>query len=507
MMAYYTIERNTNGTGLEIVMRQDTKDKMTHGSKEGQPIKGQRIEEGKAAEGQAVPVNKMGVMPMGRLLFTMSLPAMFSMLIQALYNIVDSIFVAQVGEQALTAVSLVFPIQILMIAVGVGTGVGLNSVISRRLGEKNQKEADCAASHGIFLAFISWIVFALFGLFASHPYMAAFSKDPTVVAQGWSYCAIVTIFSLFIFVELNGEKTLQATGNMVVPMICSLVGAVTNIILDPIFIFGLFGVPRLEVAGAAIATVIGQLFAMILMLFFLFTKEHEVTIHLKGFRPNARTVRNIYAVGAPSILMQSIGSVMLFVLNWILMSFSDTAVAVLGVYYRLQSFVFMPVFGLMQGAMPIFGYNFGARNKKRLMHGFRLTLFSAIAIMVVGTLIFQFLPVPLLRMFNASSQLLSIGVPALHLISLCFVPAAVGIAASTLFQAVGHGFFSLIVSLLRQLFLIVPIAWLLSRVLGINGVWLSFPLAEVFSLVVSVLFLLHVYRKQIKTLIQPLSES
>ncbi len=453
---------------------------------------------------QPIPTNKMGTMPVGKLLFTMSLPAMFSMLIQALYNIIDSIFVAQIGEPALAAVSLVFPVQMLLIAVGVGTGVGLNSLISRRLGERNFAEADSAAAHGIFLGIFSWIAFALFGLFLSGPFVSAFTDSGVVVEYGHQYCAIVTIFSLFAFVQVCSEKILQATGNMILPMICSLLGAVSNIVLDPIFIFGLLGVPKMGVAGAAIATVTGQFFAMLLILFFLFGKEHEVKIHFKGFHFSGKVVKNIYAVGAPAILMQSIGSVMLVGLNGILIAFSEAAVAVLGIYFKLQSFIFMPVFGLTQGAMPIFGYNFGARNKQRLMHAFKLTLYTALVIMACGTLLFHLAPAMLLRMFNASPQLLSIGVIALRLISLCFIPAAIGIAASTIFQAVGHGVLSLIVSLLRQLVLILPMAWILAGAVGVNGVWVAFPLAETVSLIASLLFLRQIYHKEIKPLDHPL---
>lgn len=442
-------------------------------------------------------LNKMGYAPVGKLLFSMSLPAMFSMMVNALYNIVDSIFVGKVGEAALTSVSLIFPVQMLMIAVSVGTGVGLSSLISRRLGEKRQSEAESAANHGLVLFFISAIAFILFGLLLSHPFVSMFTDNPQVDAYSYSYCFIVTVFSMFLFLQVAAEKIMQGTGNMLLPMIANLAGAITNIILDPIFIFGLFGCPRMEVAGAAIATVIGQFIGMVLDLIFLFCFKHQIHISLKGFRFNSTTIRNIYSVGVPSIIMQAIGSVMLVGLNGILITFSEAAVAVLGVYYKLQSFVFMPVFGLNQGTMPILGYNYGARHKQRLIHTFKLALCTALIIMAVGTVLFHAFPREFMMLFNSSDEMMSIGIRALRMISLCFIPAAIGIICSTLFQAVGHGVLSLLVSLLRQLILILPIAYLLSRISGLDFVWFAFPLAEVFSLLASILFLRRIYVREI----------
>ena len=312
--------------------------------------------------------NKMGTEPIGKLLLSMSLPAMFSMLIQALYNIVDSIYVAQIGEHALTAVSLAFPVQNLMIAVSVGTGVGLNSLISRRLGERREKEASAAATHGVLISFAESLLFLLFGLFFCRMFFSAFTSDSTVIQMGVDYTSIVTIFSFGSFIQINLEKTLQATGNMFYPMVFQLIGAITNIILDPIFIFGWFGLPAMGVAGAAIATVAGQILAMLYAVYVMVRKEHAVHITFKGFHFSGAIVRDIFQVGFPSIIMQSIGSVMIMALNNILIVFSQAAVAVLGVYFKLQSFVFMPVFGLGAGALPIMGFNYGARNKKRLMH-------------------------------------------------------------------------------------------------------------------------------------------
>lgn len=433
------------------------------------------------------------------LILSMSLPAMFSMLVQALYNVVDSYFVAKLSENALTAVSLVFPIQNLLIAVGVGTAVGINSLISRRLGEGRREEADRAAAHGIILGLLNWVLFALFGLFCSRLFIGAFTNTAEVVEMGTQYMSIVCIFSIGIFVEVNIEKTLQATGNMIYPMVFQLIGAVTNIVLDPIFIFGMFGMPKMGVAGAAVATVAGQILAMIVAAVVIFLKEHEVTISFRGFRVNWNTVRNIYAVGFPAIIMQSIGSVMVMGMNAILIAFTETAVAFFGVYFKLQSFVFMPVFGLTQGVMPIMGYNYGARKKARLMSALKIGSVIALVIMACGMALFWAIPDGLLTIFNASEQMLAIGVPALRTISLCFLPAALGILFSTLFQAVGHGVSSLIISVLRQLVILLPAAFLLAQI-GLQPIWYAFPIAEGFSLLASILLFVRMYRKTIKTM-------
>lgn len=443
--------------------------------------------------------NKMGTAPVAKLILSMSLPAMFSMLVQSLYNIVDSIFVAKIGESALAAVSLAFPIQTLMIAVAVGTGVGINSLISRRLGEGDRKAADRAASHGIILGVISWAVFALLGVFFSRPFFQLFSANGAVIQAGTDYLSIVTILSMGVFVEISVEKTLQATGNMIYPMIFQLIGAVINLIMDPVLIFGLLGFPAMGVAGAALATVLGQIISMIYSLYIVFRKDHEVTIRLKGFRFHARTVKDIYTVGAPSILMQSIGSVLNIGLNAILAGFSEAAVSVLGVYYKLQSFVFMPVFGLNQGVMPIMGYNYGARNRRRVLDALKWGCIIAVCIMAVGCVLFMGFPQLLLGMFNPTAEMLEIGVPALRTISLCFLPAALGILASTLFQAIGMGSRSLIISILRQVVIILPAAYLFSKI-SLASVWYAFPLAEVVSLLVSILFVWQVYRLKLRHL-------
>ncbi len=444
--------------------------------------------------------NQMGIMSEGRLLLTMSVPAMLSMLIQAFYNVIDSIFVAQLGEDALTAISLVFPVQMLLIAVGVGTGVGINSVIARRLGERNIESANDAATHGFILAVVNWAVFAIFGLFFVRSFLGAFSDSLVVIEYGTQYLSIITVFSLFLMIQLNIEKILQATGNMVLPMICSLIGAIVKIILNPVLVFGLMGAPELGIRGAAIATVGGNLVAMTLGLTLLFGRSHEISIRFKGFRIKARTLKDIYTVGVPAIAMQSIGSVMVAGLNVILIQYSQAAVAVLGVYFRLQNFIFMPVFGMMQGAMPIFGFNFGAKKKDRLIRSFKWTTLFAASLMLTGTVIFLIFPTAFMALFNASEEMMAIGVRALRILSLCFVPAAFGITNSTLFQALGHGVLSLLVSLLRQLILILPLAWLLGHFFGLDAIWYSFPLAEGFAIFASAWFLRYLYKKEIKDL-------
>ena len=445
--------------------------------------------------------NKMGTARMFPLILSMAVPAMFSMLVQALYNIVDSYFVSQVSEKGLAAISLAFPIQNLLIAFGVGTAVGVTSLISRRLGQGRQDEADSAATHGILLSLCTYVLFALYGAFFTTPFFRMFESDPEIVQMGDTYISICCIFSFGLFVEISLEKILQATGNMIWPMIFQLVGAVSNIILDPILIFGMFGMPAMGVAGAAIATVGGQIIAMIFSIVVVVLREHAVRITFRGFRPHWRTVRDIYTVGLPAIVMQSIGTVMTMALNGILSAFSTAAYTVFGLYFKLQSFVFMPVFGLTQGLMPIMGYNYGARNKKRLLSALKQGCVIALIIMTLGLLVFLLFPAQLLGIFNASRELLEIGVPALRIIASCFLFAALGIVSSTLFQAVGRGVYSLIVSLMRQLVVLVPAAWVLARITGeVNAVWWAVPIAEVFSQIASIFLFLRLYRKEIRVL-------
>ncbi|MBQ6900466.1 MAG: MATE family efflux transporter [Firmicutes bacterium] len=446
-------------------------------------------------------VNKMGTMPVNKLLFNMAWPAILSMTINSLYNIVDSIFVAQVSEDALTAVSIVTPVQMLIIALSVGSGVGINSLIARRLGAQRQEEADKAASTGLRIGLINYLIFLFIGIFVAGPFVAGYAEPGTYIYEaGCQYLSIVCIGSVFIHIQVVIEKILQSTGNMVGPMACSLTGAVVNIALDPVLIFGWFGLPELGVAGAAVATVIGQLAGLMVGVTILVRGEHLVNIQIKGFKIDWKVVGDIYKVGLPSIVMQSIASVMTIGYNAILVGYSTTAVAVLGIYFKIQSFVFMPVFGLNQGAMPIMGYNYGARDRKRLMDTYKAAMVFAVTVMSVGLILFQTAPNHLLGMFDASPEMLEIGVPALRIISICFLPAAFGIITGTLFQATGHGIYSLLVSIIRQLLGILPLAFILIRIGGVTLSWASFPLAEVLGLTYSAIMLRRLYNKEIKTL-------
>lgn len=430
-----------------------------------------------------------------RLLFKMSFPMMLSMLIQALYNVVDSIFVAMVSETALTAVSLAFPLQNLLISAAVGTGVGINSLLSRRLGEGKHEEANHVASTSLFLAFAMWVLFVLIGVFLTKPFLALFTKDTELLKLSTSYSRICLIVSFGCIFSITIEKLIQATGNSVQPMTMQLTGAITNIILDPVFIF----VFKLGVNGAAIATVIGQIASMLLAIIF-FKKNEYISIKFKDIKPNARIIKDIFQVGLPSIIMNSIGTVMVSLINKILILFSATAVSVFGVYFKLQSFVFMPVFGLNNGVIPILGFNYGARNKKRMLDTMKLGLVVALLIMITGTICFQLFAKELLSLFSATEEMYRIGIPALRTISLCFIPASISIILIASFQATGFGLASMMVSIIRQLVVLCPCVLLLSRLIGINGVWYSFAIAEIFGLLFSVIFFIHVYNKKIKNL-------
>lgn len=444
--------------------------------------------------------NRMGTMPVNRLLITMSLPMIISMLVQAMYNIIDSIFVSRINEAALAAISMAFPIQSLMIAVSSGTCVGVNALLSRSLGEQNPKEAQKAAQNGIFLAIIETLVFALFGMFASRLYFASQTDDPEIIAYGIEYLQICLIFSLGFLMEMMLERIMQSTGRTIYNMFSQGLGAITNIILDPIMIFGLWGFPAMGIRGAAIATVTGQFLAMFISLFCNIRWNTDVSIRMKGFSPDRRIIGIIYAVGLPSIVMQSISSVMTYGMNKILGAFSSTAVTVFGVYFKLQSFIFMPVFGLNNGMIPIIAYNYGARNKKRIMDTARLSIFIAVGIMLVGLAIFQLFTPQLLLLFDASEHMLEIGVPALRLISLSFLFAGYCIIVGSVFQALGNGVYSLMVSVARQLLCILPIAWLFARLWGLHAVWYSFPLAEITSVVMSTILFKRIYNEKIKNL-------
>lgn len=443
--------------------------------------------------------NKMGIMPVPRLLITMSLPIMISMFVQALYNIVDSMFVAKLSEDALTAVSLVFPVQNLMIAVAAGTGVGINALLSRNLGEKNFKGANDAAKNGIFLAVISSILFAAAGLFGSRLFFKIQTGNPVIIKYGTQYMMIICILSVGVFMQITFERLLQSTGKTIYTMITQGSGAIINIILDPILIFGLFGFPRMEVAGAAVATVVGQMAAVTMSFFFNQKKNKEINVNMRGFRPHGKTIGTIYQVGIPSIIMQAIGSVMTFGMNKILLMFSSTAAAVFGVYFKLQSFIFMPVFGLNNGMIPIIAYNYGARNKKRITQTIKLSILIAVVIMLAGFLIFQTGPeLMLTELFDASENMVSIGVPALKIISLSFLFAGYCIIVGSVFQALGNGVYSLIVSAARQLIVILPVAYVFARVFGLHMVWWSIPIAEIVSLILSTVLLRRIYKLKIK---------
>ena len=444
--------------------------------------------------------NKMGIMPENKLLISMAVPMMLSMLVQALYNVVDSIFVAKISEDALTAVSLAFPIQNLMIAIGSGTGVGINALLSKSLGEKNQKLANKAAHNGILLMLFSFIACALFGIFGSRWFFTTQTDDLVLIAYGEQYLSIVMLFSFGIFGQFIAERLLQATGRTVYSMYTQLLGAITNIILDPILIFGLFGLPALGITGAAVATVIGQILAAVFGFWLNIKKNPEIQLKVKELVPDGAVIKKIYSVGVPSIIMGSIGSVMTYGMNLILMGFSSTAAAVFGVYFKLQSFFFMPVFGLNNGMVPIIAYNYGARKKDRIMKTFKLAVMYAVGIMTVGFLVMQIFPAQLFSLFEASEEMLSIGVPALRLISTSFMFAGYCIITGSMFQALGHGFLSMINSIARQLLVLLPVAYLLSLTGNLNLIWLSYPIAEIVSLTLSSVFLYKIYQRVIKPL-------
>ncbi len=445
--------------------------------------------------------NKMGVMPVKKLILSMSLPMMISMLVQAFYNVADSLFVARVSEDALTAVTLAFPMQNLMIAVATGTGVGINAVLSKALGEKNFDDANRSANTGILLTLIHYLIFLAVGLFFTVPFVLSQTSDGSITGFAVSYIGIVTMSSFGCFFQLTFERLLQSTGRTILSMISQITGAVINIILDPILIFGLFGFPRLETAGAAIATVIGQSCAALTAFFLNVKYNKEISLSVKDIiRPAKYIVKKIYFVGVPSILMVSIGSLMTYLMNVLLVTFSSTAQAVFGAYFRLQSFFFMPVFGLNNGLIPVLAYNYGARNKERINEALRFAIILAAAIMCAGTLVMEAIPVQLLQMFEASDHMLEIGVPALRIIALHFPVAAVCIALGSVFQAFSRSYYSLIVSLGRQLVILIPVAWLLSLSGVLNNVWWAFPIAEIMSFILTIIFYSRVKRTVVSVL-------
>ena len=446
--------------------------------------------------------NKMGVMPVKRLIITMSLPMMLSMLVQALYNIVDSIFVSQINEQALTAVTLAFPLQTMMVAVGSGTGVGINAMLSKSLGERKFEKSDAAANTGLLLIFFSYLVFLLIGIFGMGPFFGTQTSDPQIAAYGETYLRIVLCLSFGMLFQMTFERLLQSTGLTIYSMVSQLTGAIFNIIFDPILIFGYFGFPKLGVAGAAYATVLGQMIGATLGLVLNLKKNKEIHLSFrKILHPEAETIKRIYFVGVPSILMISIGSVMSYLMNRILTGFSSTATAVYGVYFKLQSFFFMPVFGLNNGLIPVLAYNYGARKKDRIREALRFSFVLVFTIMFIGMLIFLLFPEALLSLFNASDNMQEMGVRALRTVAFHFPLAAIGITLGSVFQAFSRSYYSMIISLARQLIVLIPVAWVLARVTGdVNQVWWCFLISEIVSCVLSVIFFRKVYREVVETL-------
>jgi len=438
--------------------------------------------------------NKMGTMPVNKLLISMSLPMMISMLVQALYNIVDSIFVSRIDEYAVRAVSLAFPVQTLMIALGGGTSLGVNALLSRSLGEKDYKKVNKTAENGVFLAVICYAVFLIVGLTVVTPFMNSQTEIAAVREYGISYLTICCTGSFGLFMQMTFERLLQATGKTFYAMITQSVGAVINIIMDPILIFGLFGFPRMEAAGAALATIMGQIAAAIVAIILNFKANHEIKINFRGFKPDLRVIGTIYKVGAPSIVMQSIGSVMTYGMNLILAAYG-VAQTVFGLYFKLQSFIFMPVFGLNNGMVPIIAYNYGAGNKKRVTATIKMSVLFAVSIMFVGLAVMEIFPAQLLGLFNAEAELLAVGVPALRIICLSFIFAGYCIVAGSVFQALGNGVYSMIVSIARQLVVLLPVAYLLSLTGKVVNIWWSFPIAELMSVAMSTFFLVRIYKK------------
>lgn len=444
--------------------------------------------------------NKMGTMPENKLLLSMAVPMMISMLVQALYNIVDSIFVSRICEDALTAVSMAFPWQNIVIAIAVGFGVGINALLSRALGQKNAERVNQVAVNGLLLAGLSYLLVLVAGLIGIRAYMRTQTDIETIVNYGITYLNICILCSFGVFVEITFERFLQATGRTVYSMITQLTGAITNIILDPILIFGLLGFPKLGIAGAAWATVIGQCVGAVVAVTLNHFKNPEVHLRLRHIRPNGRLMGEITAISIPSIIMSCISSLTCFVMNMILIAYSSTAVAVFGVYFKLQSFVFMPVFGLNNGMVPIIAYNYGAQKPERIHKTIRLGMVYAVAIMLVGLLVFQLIPKELLLMFDASDAMLEIGAPALRIMSLAFVFAGIGIVSGSSCQAFGYSVYSMLISIARQIVVLIPAAYLLSLTGVLRSIWFAFPIAEIFSLILSLFFLRTTLKKTGMTL-------
>lgn len=443
------------------------------------------------------PENMMGYLPIPKVLMKVSLPMMVSMTVLSLYNVVDSIFVGMLSENALAAVSLAFPLQMLVIAFGGGTCVGVNAILSRSLGEKNFARANRAAGNGIFLALCGAVFFFLLGIFAVKPFFAGQTADadPEIYAYGVQYLSVILMFSFAVLIQNTMERLLQSTGKSFYTMITQATGAIINIILDPIFIFGLGPIPRMEVMGAAIATVLGQCIAASLAVFFNLKRNKEICFRWSELKPDWKMIRIIYKVGIPSIIMQSVGSVMNYGMNTILMGFSSTATVVFGVYYKLQSIIFMPIFGLNNGVIPIVAYNYGAGKRKRIYSAIKLSIVVAEILMFIGVILFLFFPEPLLKMFSASDAMLKMGAHALRIISIHFLIAGICIIIGGSFQALGNGVYSLIVSVMRQLVVLLPAAFLLAKFFGLDAVWWSFPIAELMSFTVTMVCFRHIKKR------------
>ncbi|MCQ2480442.1 MAG: MATE family efflux transporter [Clostridia bacterium] len=442
----------------------------------------------------------MGYMPVAKLVTTMSLPMIISMLVQALYNVVDSMFVSRVSENALTAVSLAFPAQNLMIAVATGTAVGVNALLSKSLGEKNFKRANSVAENGVLLAFVGFAVFLVFGLFGTGAFLRSQTDVKEIVDYGSEYLTVCCCFSFGVFGQIMFERLMQATGRTFYTLITQGIGAVVNIILDPIFIFGYFGFPRMEAKGAAVATVTGQIVAFILAVILNKFKNPDVNLKLKEFKPDFKIIGRIYAIGVPSIIMVAIGSIMTYSLNRILISFTETAAAVFGVYFKLQSFVFMPIFGLNNGVIPIVAYNYGAKKRSRVLKAIKVALVFAVSFMMIGLALMQLIPGQLLGIFNASEDMMKIGITALRTISISFIAAGFSVVMSSTFQAFGKGIYSMFISIARQIIVLIPAAYLLSKTGVLANIWWAFPIAEVMSVSVAVVLFIILYKNVIKNI-------
>lgn len=440
--------------------------------------------------------NKMGTMPVNKLLINMALPMMISMLVQALYNIVDSIFVARISEEALTAVSMAFPMQNLMIGVAGGVGVGTNALLSRALGEGRHEEADKMAVQGIFITACSYIIFLAIGLFFAREFFVIQGANEVIADYGYDYLSVILIVSFGCLFQMIFERLLQATGRTFYSMITQGTGAIINIILDPILIFGLLGAPKLGIVGAAAATVAGQIVAAVMAVIFNIKVNKEIHITFKGFRPSGKRIGNILFIGIPSVIMMAIGSVMTFCMNKILVVFTSTAVAVFGVYFKLQSFAFMPIFGMNSGMVPIIAFNYGAKSEDRVIQTLKLAVMYAEIIMILFMIAVQIFPVPMLSIFSASSDMIRMGVPALRTISISFIFAGICIICSSFFQALGSSIYSMLVSFVRQIIFLVPCAYIFSKTGNVNLVWWAWPIAELASVALSVFFFIRVRKKK-----------